>query len=103
MNLFDRILHFFALREGRRVDGFNLAADPARSLLPHRLFAGLLAAAILLTTLLMAGRWQVMKNSNPPSNAHLAELKRQLQEAVAGTDSCAPPSIPRKRSSWASR
>jgi hypothetical protein len=86
MNPFDRLLHYFALREGRRVDGFNLAIDPARSLLPHRLFAGLLAVALLFTTLIMTGRWQEMKNSNPPTRAHLADLKLHLQEAQTGAD-----------------
>ena len=86
MNPLDRLLYFFALREGRRADGFNLAADPARSLLPHRLSAGLLAAAFLLTTLGMAGRWQLMKNQNPPSSAQLARLKQELQDATADAE-----------------
>ena len=86
MNPLDRLLNFFALREGRRVDGFNLAANPARSLFPHRLFAGLLAAAVLLTTLGMVNRWQQMQSEDPPSGSQIALLKQNLQEATAGAE-----------------
>ena len=86
MNPLDRLLNFFALREGRRVDGFNLAANPARSLLPHRLFAGLLAAAVLLTTVGMVKRWQQMQSEDPPTGSQIALLQQNLQVATAGAE-----------------